>query len=133
MTNAAKTYTQLAVEGTSPVGLVVALYDNVMKSLYQARRAVLANDIERRTQHLNHALSVVAHLEGTLDMEQGGEVAMTLSHFYTYARHKILEVSLSNSAQKLEELLFDFSSLRGAWQVVDKQVSEETQSRAGQS
>jgi len=129
MNNAARTYTQLSVESASPVGLVVALYDNALKSLYQARRAVLANDIERRTQHLDRVLSVVSHLQGTLDMERGGDVALTLSHFYTYARHKILEVSLTNSTQKLEELVSDFSSLRGAWQVVDEQVSEGTQSR----
>ena len=131
MNNAARAYTQLSVEGTSPVGLVVALYDNALKSLYQARKAVLANDVERRSQHLNHVLGVVAHLEGTLDMERGGEVAKSLSQFYAYARARILEVSLTNSLEKLSDLASHFSSLRTAWATVETQVPEDSKGMTG--
>ena len=133
MNNAAHTFTQLSVEGSSPVGLVVALYDSALKSLYRARRAMEANDIERRTQHLNHVLTVVAHLQGTLDFERGGEVARTLSQFYAFARAKILEVSFTNSPEKLTELASHFSSLRGAWQVVETQVPEDLKSTTGRA
>jgi len=123
MNNVAQSYTQLSVEGASPVGLVVALYDNALRSLHRARRAIEANDIERRTKHLNHVLSIVAHLEGTLDYESGGQVAGTLRRFYTYSRARILEVSLTNSKEKLTDLVSQFSSLREAWQTVDAQAT----------
>ena len=124
MNKAARTYTQLSLECSSPVGLVVALYDNALKSLHRAKRAIEANDIELRTRHLDQVLSIVAHLQGNLDLENGGEVARTLQQFYTYVRARVLEISLTNSKEKLNDLASHFSSLRGAWQVVDTQVSE---------
>ena len=93
MNNVAQNYTRLFVEGSSPVGLVVALYDNALKSLHRARRAIETNDVELRTRYLNHVLCIIAHLQGTLDLERGGEVASTLERFYSYARAGILEVS----------------------------------------
>ena len=125
MNNVAKTYTQLSIQGASPVGLVVALYDNALTSLYRAKRAMAAKDIARRTQHLNHVLSIIAHLQGTLDLERGGEVAKTLLQFYTYARARILEISVSNSTEMLMELTSHFSALRSAWQIVETRVPDD--------
>ena len=133
MNNVARTYTQLSVEGSSPVGLVLALYDNALSSLHRARRAMEANDIELRTQYLNHVLSIIAHLQGTLDLERGGEVATTLLQFYSYARVRILEVSLTNSKEKLTDLSSHFSSLREAWQLIEGQTSESLKSTTGRT
>jgi flagellar secretion chaperone FliS len=133
MNNVAQTYTQLSVSGASPVGLVVALYDNALKSLHRARRAMDANDIELRTQYLNHVLSIIAHLQGNLDMERGGEVAATLLQFYSYARARVLEISVTNSTEKVNDLASHFSSLREAWQQVDLQVPEDLKSVQGRA
>jgi len=133
MNNAAQTYTQLSLAGSTPVGLVVALYDNALKSLHRARKAIEANDIGGRTHHLNHVLLIVAHLQGNLDMERGGEVAKTLMQFYTYARARILEASLTNSSKKLTDLASHFSNLRGAWQIVEKEVADNLNSMSGQA
>ena len=124
MNSAAQNYTQFSLEGASPVGLVVALYDGALSSLHRAKRAMEANDIERRTQHLNHALTIIAYLQGTLNLERGGEVAGTLMQFYSYARASILQVGLTNSREKLADLASHFSSLREAWQVVETQVAD---------
>ena len=131
MISAAQTYTNLSLTGASPVGLVVALYDNALKSLHRARRAMEANDIEQRTKCLNHVLTIIGHLEGTLDMEHGGEVARTLVQFYAYSRAAILEVSLKNSTEKLVDLASHFASLRETWQVVDAEVGESVGSLSG--
>lgn len=131
MISAAQTYTNLSLTGASPVGLVVALYDNALKSLHRARRAMDANDIEQRTKCLNHVLTIIGHLEGTLDMERGGEVARTLVQFYSYSRAAILQVSLKNSTEKLVDLASHFASLRDAWQQVDAEVGEGIGSQVG--
>ena len=133
MNSVAQTYTQLSLEGASPVGLVVALYDNALKSLHRARRAIETNDIELRTQYLNHVLCIIAHLQGTLDVERGGEVAHDALQFYSYARARILEVSLTNSKEKLTDLASHFSSLREAWQIVETQVPEDLKATTGRA
>lgn len=133
MNNVAQSYARLFVEGSSPVGLVVALYDNALKSLHRARRAIETNDIELRTRYLNHVLCIIAHLQGTLDLERGGEVAATLTRFYSYARAGILEVSLTNSKEKLADLASHFYSLREAWQTVESQVSDVVEAGIGRA
>jgi len=113
------TYRQTSVQCASPVGLVVMLYDSALSSLYQAMKAIDAGNVEERTRDLNHVMRIVCHLQGTLDLEAGGEVANTLSDFYTYARAQILEAGIKNSRSHIAELSLYMSELRNAWLQVD--------------
>ena len=112
-------YRQTSVHCASPVGLVVMLYDSALSSLYQAMKAIETGNIEERTNALNHVTRIVCHLQGTLDLEAGGEVAKTLSDFYTYARARILEAGIKNSRSHIAELSLHMSELRNAWLQVD--------------
>ena len=76
--DARSSYRETVARGASPVRLVICLYEQAIEDL---RRAVIAQekgDIEARTRGINHALIVVAQLQGSLDMERGGEVAGNL-------------------------------------------------------
>jgi flagellar protein FliS len=119
MTHPAHTYRQHAVQGATPVGLVVMLYDGAIGALQRAMAAIDAQDIEKKVAHLNRALSIMAQLEGTLDFERGGEVAQTLKNFYVYARSRALQASIQNSKEMLAALAQQFSTLREAWDQVD--------------
>ena len=75
MTNPAQEYRKRAVEGASPVGLVVLLYGGAVTNLMRAIAAVDAGNVEKRVEELNKALAIIAQLQGTLDFEKGGAVA----------------------------------------------------------
>ena len=117
--NVLPAYRQIAVQGASPVGLVVMLYDSALTSLYRAMRAIDAGDVEARTEHLNRALDVVGQLQGSLDLGRGGATARCLSDFYAVARAKMLEAGIANSKEILTELAVHFASVRDAWREVD--------------
>ncbi len=116
-------YRKRAVEGTSPVGLVVMLYAAIVTSLLRAQEAVKKNDIEKRVSELNHVLQVIGQLQGTLDFERGGEVAVHLDRFYNVMRGRVLAASIRNSQEILQELVRHFTSLKEAWQVVEHSVA----------
>lgn len=116
-------YRKRAVEGTSPVGLVVMLYAAIVTSLLRAQDAIKKNDIERRVSELNHVLQVIGQLQGTLDFERGGEVAVHLDRFYSVMRGRVLAASIRNSPEILQELVQHFTSLKEAWQVVERDVA----------
>ncbi len=118
-TNAYQAYRHVSVQSASPVGLVVILYDSALRSLYQAMQAIDAGKIEDRTACLNHALDIIGHLDGSLDLEIGGDTARTLSDFYSYTRARILEAGITNSRDKLAGLAVHLTDLRNAWQQVD--------------
>ena len=121
----ARQYRELAIKGASPVGLIVILYDMAIESLGQAIREMDSGNIEARTENLNHALSVIAELQRSLNMEVGGEVAKRLSDLYDVARGKILEANIKVSKEIIERLSGVLSSMRDAWKVVEeKNVSQ---------
>jgi flagellar protein FliS len=117
------TYRQLSVQGATPVGLVVMLYDGAIASMQRAITAIDAKDIEKKCAHLNRSLSIIAQLEGTLDFEHGGEVAQTLKQFYAHARARMLQANIENSREILSSLAQQFATVREAWEQVDRSTS----------
>jgi len=123
MTNPAHEYRKRAVEGASPVGLVVLLYGGAVTNLMRAIAAVEAGNVEKRVLELNKALAIIAQLQGTLDFEKGGAVAAQLDKFYHVMRSQILEASMKNSKPLLEDLVKHMSSLKEAWQQVERETA----------
>lgn len=123
MKDPARAYRESAVRGASPVGLIVMLYEEVLRTLRRAQRAIQQNDIEARTLALSHVLDIVGHLQSTLDFGQGGEVANNLSRFYNVVRAKIFEANLQSSSEILELLSKEFSLFINTWQQVDRAVT----------
>jgi flagellar protein FliS len=107
---------RIAAQSASPVGLVVILYDLLAIDLREAIAAMRKGDIERRSAELNHAFLVLMQLEGSLEMEKGGEAARNLARFYSHIRAKLLEAQIKQSAEILERQIELILDVRGAWQ-----------------
>jgi flagellar secretion chaperone FliS len=123
MSDPARAYRESAVRGASPVGLIVILYEEIIRSMRKAQRALIGADIEERTRSLNHALAVIGHLQGVLDFEKGGQVARDLSAFYSLMRSSILDANVRADAQIMESIVTEFSKIKQAWQIVDREIS----------
>ena len=113
-------YISESATGESPVGLVIRVYENIIADLGRAVLAVRDGDIEYRTAQLQHALLLIGHLHGALDVQNGGQPARQLEKFYSVARGKILEAQIKRSGKILEELIQHFLSIREAWEQVEK-------------
>jgi len=113
-------YREAAVQGASPVGLVVLLYEQLLEDLRRAVQAIDENDIELRTNKINHAVAVIGYLQDKLDLERGGSVAGNLERFYNHLRSRLMEAQCKQSkpilVQQIEELL----ELRDAWVTVEQ-------------
>ncbi|HEY3770394.1 MAG TPA: flagellar export chaperone FliS [Candidatus Angelobacter sp.] len=123
MVNPALEYRKRAVEGASPVGLVVMLYGGAITALMRAISAIDANNIEKRVHELNKVLAILAELQGTLDFEKGGAVAQQLEKYYIVLRAQVLEASIKNSKSILEDLVKNVSGVKEAWQQVEREVA----------
>jgi flagellar protein FliS len=115
----ALSYRKSAIEGASPIGLVIALYDTLWGDLCRAAIAVRKNDIELRCKELNHASLVLGQLEDWVDVKNGGALAQNLKGFYGYLRAKMMEAGLTKSASLLEEQMKLILHDRSAWQQRD--------------
>jgi len=130
MKHPASAYRQLSVQGATPLGLVVMLYDGAIAALQRAVNAIEAGDIGQKCANLNRAQAIISQLEGTLNFDAGGEVARTLKSLYVYTRAQILKANLQNSAPVLCALIAKLSSVREAWYEADHKPSPGPQTPA---
>ena len=68
-------------------------------------------------------MAIIVQLEGTLNMELGGEVAQTLKAFYMYARAQAMKANIENSPEILRSLIEKFTTVREAWNEADHRPS----------
>lgn len=108
-------YREAAVRGSSPLELVVRLYEQIIEDLRQARQAFEQNNVELRTDRINHVILILGLLQSQLDFDAGGKVAENLDHFYNVVRQTLMYVQFHPSARGLEQLITDVLAVREAW------------------
>jgi len=119
------TYHEHALEGASPVDLVVALYDGVIRFLYGAVSAIEAGDTRARRVAVKRALAILIHLQARLRMDIGGRPAQVLSEFYASMFALILQASVGCSTEKFEEVIGCVRSIRDAWKQVASELAQD--------
>jgi len=108
-------YREADVQGASPVELVIALYDVLVRDMKRLIAAIRAGNIEDRVDHSNHAFEVLQQLECSLDMEKGGSTAKDLSRFYSHLRAKVLQVQFKMDPAMVERQIEMVLELRQGW------------------
>jgi flagellar protein FliS len=111
-------YQGYGLEGASAVDLVVALYDGIIRFLYNACDAVEHGDTDARRAACKRALDIILHLQSRLRMDIGGAPAKSLSEFYAAIFAQILQASESASQQKFRHAIECVRSVRDAWRQV---------------
>lgn len=118
--NARMSYREAAVEGASPVRLVILLYEQTQEDLRQALDAQRRGDIEARTGSINHAILVIGYLQASLDKERGGRVAVNLERFYDQVRSGLVDAQFRQSATALEQQIALLMQVHEAWCEVER-------------
>jgi flagellar secretion chaperone FliS len=113
--DARSSYREGAARGASPVRLVICLYEQAIEDLRRAVIAMEKGDIESRTRGINHALAVIAQLQGSLDMERGGDVARNLARFYGVVRAGLTEAQATQSIRILEQQISQLAIVLEGW------------------
>lgn len=128
-------YQHASVVGASPVGQIVALYDTILRDFGRALVAQKVRNIEARDFELNHALTVIGHLQCVLDHEHGGEPAKHFEQFYNVTRGMIVRACARATPEAIEELIELYAGVRQAWYRADQKmkVSEQSEPAAAES
>lgn len=113
--SAAAAYQQVEVTSRSPLELVVMLYDGALAALQQAAQAMRRRDLLTKRDAMNKALQIVQHLQSTLDMDQGADVAGQLDHLYGHVISRVLEANLTGNAEFIDEAARLLQTVRAAW------------------
>jgi flagellar secretion chaperone FliS len=123
MTNPRSAYCETDVRGATAVRLVVLLYEQMIQDLRQAAQAIEQNDIELRTNQINHAILVIAYLQSGLEFATGGKVAQDLNDFYDVLRQNLVQVQFHPSQAGICQQITDLVEVREAWTEVERAES----------
>lgn len=113
-TNAADHYRQQQILNASPAERVVLLYDGAIRFMMITRKAIEDKNIQARYDNTLKARNIISHLQDTLDMEKGGEIATNLDNIYTYLLTQFPEID-KNSMEAVDEVLKHLKILRESW------------------
>jgi flagellar protein FliS len=108
------------VAAADPHKLIVMLMDGAIERIATARGCMERNDIGGKAQLLNRAIQIIGELRGSLDLTKGAEIAANLDALYDYVCRRILQASLKNSPEMLDEVSKLLREVRSAWAEIAK-------------
>jgi len=111
-------YREMDVMTASPTTLVVKLYEGALRNALQARLRIEEGSIAERAQSLQKALAIVAELQGSLDFEQGGEIAVQLHDLYSFINQRLLEANINASTEAIDDAVGVLETLLEGWQQI---------------
>ena len=115
---AAAQYQKTAVQCGTPLELVVKLYDGAIANVAKARDAMARGDLISKRDGLSRALAIIAELQSSLDVKQGGQIASSLDALYSYVTNRLVESNVNRDPRALDEVHNLLVPLREAWQQI---------------
>src|SRR3989304_986453 len=111
-------YKQAAVATTDQGRLIVMLYDGAIKFLTIAIERMSKNDAFGVNTHLIKGKSVIAELMASLNLEQGGEIALNLQRLYAYMFNQLIDANVGKDPGKVRHVIDLLRELRTGWQSI---------------
>ncbi|RUM88963.1 MAG: flagellar export chaperone FliS [Thermodesulfatator sp.] len=123
-------YLENLVSTANPVRLVILLYDKAIASLKLAAEVMekaepSPEEINRKYEALGRAGEILAALEGTLDLERGGEIAHNLQEIYQALSVELLRVTARDDPKTVRRMVEVLSDLRRAWAEAEVNLKRE--------
>ncbi len=112
-------YTRARVNtSTTPLDLIIMLYDGVIEHLGKAAVSMSQRNISQKTYHINKSVSIIEELLSSLNIEEGGQVALNLQSLYAYILRELTVANSSNDVDKIKHIEQLLIELRSAWRQI---------------
>ncbi len=113
---------QSSVTDASPHRLVQMLFEGALERIAQAKGAMARNEIARKGELLNKAINIVGGLSGSLNDNEGGELAANLDALYDYIMRRLVQANAENDPSILDECGRLLGELKSSWDGIAAEV-----------
>jgi flagellar protein FliS len=113
---------QTGVVDADPHRLIQLLLDGALDRIAQAKGALIAGDTPAMGEALGKAIGILSGLQGSLDLERGGEIAANLNRLYDYMSIRLLDVHREKQPASLDEVVALLGSIKSGWDGIRPQV-----------
>ncbi|MBX3118179.1 MAG: flagellar export chaperone FliS [Fimbriimonadaceae bacterium] len=108
-------YKKNAVNGASPLQLIVMLYDGALRFMEAGKHHMKERNLEKQNDSLQKAQRIVLELMASLDMEKGGEIAKNLFSLYGYVTNELITANINDDPVPIDRSIKVLSDLRESW------------------
>ena len=124
-------YQKMQVTTVDRLKLVVMLYEGAISYLKTATQYLEKNDLAGKGMYIAKAQDIIDELNNSLNMQEGGEIAVNLRKIYNFIYFYLVKANLSKNRKMIDEVINILSSLKDAWEQIN--ISEVTKEKAGQT
>ncbi len=115
MSFAVAQYQASRIETSSPVQIVVTLYDGALRFLRTGINALQVGDIAGKGIALTKAHAIITELLVTLNHEAAPEISGQLEAIYSFVLDRILRANAECDEKLIDEAIRALLPLRDAW------------------
>ncbi len=99
----------------SKLDLVIMLYDGSIEFLKKAVFYMNQKNVAKKLHYMDKAMAIIQHLQATLNMEAGGEIAQNLQRLYMYMLTELTIANIRNDTEKISRVEGLLRTLREGW------------------
>jgi flagellar secretion chaperone FliS len=114
-----KSYRETATLTAPPGQIILMLFEGAIRSLERSLPGFTNTDPGEANMmihnNLQRAQEIIRELNGSLNMEQGGEFAANMRRLYDYLERRIWESNLRKNSAGVGETIRHLTVLRDAW------------------
>lgn len=115
-------YQKSAVNGASPLQLIIMLYDGALKFMQNGKAAMAQGDRDTQNANLQKAQKVLMELMSCLDMKQGGEIAKNLLSLYSYVLNELVMANMEDDPEGVDRGIQVLTDLRESWREIQNSL-----------
>jgi flagellar protein FliS len=110
-----KKYQQTQVTTVDKGKLIVLLYDGAIKFMNQAKECAASGDISGKSSNINRTLDIIAELNQSLNLNEGGDIASNLRRLYLFWSDHLLQAKIKKDTKNIDEVIQMMTAINEAW------------------
>jgi flagellar protein FliS len=124
-----KVAAQTSVETAGPHRLIQMLLQGVIDKLSIAR-GLMQNELKAdASKTIGMAMAIIDTLRMSLDKSIGDEVTQNLNDLYEFSNQHLLEASLKQTPQNLDEVMTIIREIKAGWDAIPEETIREFEAK----
>jgi flagellar protein FliS len=130
MRSSLQSYRKVSLESeiavASPHRIIQMMFEGALQRIAQAKYAIQQKNPAQKGENIGKAISIIAGLSGSLNMDAGADVSANLDSLYEYMLRRLSEANVANDVEMLEEVSALLRTIKEGWDAIPQDMHELT-------
>jgi flagellar protein FliS len=107
---------------SDPHSLILRLMEGAIERISQAKGAIKQKNVASKGSLIGKAIGIISGLDACLDRELKSDLTDNLEALYDYMNMRLLEASVENDIDKLDEVARLMNEVKAGWLQIPNQI-----------